>query len=258
MAPFVLLHGVAATARSWDEVARRLAAAGHPVYALDFRGHGRSDGPDRGYDLATFAADLVVAVQRLGIHGPILAGHSLGAMVILEAQKLVPGLARGAALIEGGLVDASVQFASLDECLARLALPPVGGMPRARVEGYLRATNPDWSEERLAGAMAAFEVHPDGSVDWRLTAPRFESLIRSMWGQHVPELWPAVSVPTLILAADTGAPTWTAQKRDAATAAKEAMPQARVAWLTADHDVHAARPEEVADLLRQLAADPGV
>jgi pimeloyl-ACP methyl ester carboxylesterase len=224
------------------------------VVALDFRGHGKSDGPERGYDLATYTADLVVTVGRLGLGRPILVGHSLGAMVILEASKLVSGLGRGAVLVEGGLVDASVQFATLDECLAAMALPPVAGMPRARVEGFLRATNPGWSAERLAGAMACFETLPDGTVRWRLTPPRMKSLIRSMWGQHVPELWPSVAVPTLIVAADTGDERWTQQKREAAAAAERALPQARVAWLAADHDVHADRPEEVAALILEAAA----
>ena len=52
-APILLLHGLASSARSWEPVAKRLAAAGHHVVAADFRGHGLSDKPDDGYDLAT-------------------------------------------------------------------------------------------------------------------------------------------------------------------------------------------------------------
>ena len=217
------------------------------------------DAPDFGYDLATFASDLVAAVEglhlRRGSGRPILAGHSLGAMVILEALEKAPGLAGGAVLVEGGLVDASVQFASLDECLARLKLTPVGGMLRARVEGYLRATYPGWSDERLVGTMAAFEVQPDGTVRWRLTAPRFESLIRSMWAQHASEAWPLVTVAMLVVAADTGDEAWTEQKRSAAAAAERTLPRARVRWLTGDHDIHASRPAEVAELMLQGVAD---
>lgn len=246
--PFVLLHGVASSARTWDGVARHLAAAGHPVYAVDFRGHGRSDGPEAGYDLATCAADLAAAVERLGLSRPILVGHSLGAMVILEAVTRRPELGQGVALVEGGLVDASVQFATLEECLAKLKLPPVGGMPAARVETYLRGANPGWSEERLAGAMAGFEAQADGTVQWRLTPPRLESLVRSMWAQHVSELWPSVPVPALVVAADTGDATWTGQKRGSAAAAERAIPTARVEWFTADHAIHADRPTEVTAL----------
>jgi pimeloyl-ACP methyl ester carboxylesterase len=267
-APIVLSHGIASTARTWDPVARILAGAGHDVFAVDFRGHGESDAPDGGYDLATFASDLTAVTERLaGGRGdgagydrgdgsgdgrsarPVLIGHSLGAMTILEALKRAPDLAGGAGLVEGGLVDASVQFGSLDECLSRSQLPPVGGMPRARVEGYLRATNPGWTEERLAGTMAAFRTEPDGTVQWRLTAPRFESLIRSMWEQRAPELWPFIAAPTLIVTADTGDGIWTEQKRAASEVAEQVLPRVRVRRLKGDHDIQADRPAEVVDAI---------
>jgi pimeloyl-ACP methyl ester carboxylesterase len=252
-APFVLLHGIAASARNWGPVAERLAAAGHSVVALDFRGHGLSDRPETGYDLATYASDLTAAVAELGLARPFLAGHSLGAMVILETAARRPNLARGVALVEGGLVDASLQFATLEECLARMTLPPVGGMPAPRVEGFLRATNPGWSAERLAAAMAAFDVQADGTVQWRLTPPRVKSLTESMWRQHAPELWPAVQVPTLIIAADTGDAPWTAQKREAAAAAKQVIAHVRVEWLSGDHAIHEAQPDAIAALLLAAA-----
>src|SRR6266540_576228 len=56
--PFVLVHGLSSNARLWDGVAGRLAAHGHPVYAVDLRSHGESDRPAEGYDTATAAADL--------------------------------------------------------------------------------------------------------------------------------------------------------------------------------------------------------
>src|SRR2546429_435400 len=52
---FVLVHGLASNLRLWDGVAEDLHARGHTVVALDQRGHGRSDAPEGGYDLATAA-----------------------------------------------------------------------------------------------------------------------------------------------------------------------------------------------------------
>ncbi|HZZ48199.1 MAG TPA: alpha/beta fold hydrolase, partial [Pseudonocardia sp.] len=40
--PVLLVHGMSSNARLWDGVAERLAAAGHPVVAVDLRGHGTS------------------------------------------------------------------------------------------------------------------------------------------------------------------------------------------------------------------------
>jgi acylglycerol lipase len=85
----VLAHGGLEHSGRYDHVGRRLAAAGCAVYALDFRGHGRSSGR-RGQigRMSKLVDDLErlrskVALERPGV--PLfLVGHSLGAMVVLE------------------------------------------------------------------------------------------------------------------------------------------------------------------------------
>ncbi len=252
-APMVLLHGLASNALIWEPVASRLAAAGHTVFAADFRGHGLSDKPDDGYDMATFAADLAGLVEALELDRPVVVGHSLGAFAIVEALARRPDFARrvrGVVLVEGALVDASVQFASLEACLAAVALPPVTGVPAPRLEGYFRHTYPDWSEARIAATMANLEVRADGIVaGWRLGPARVEMLARSMWEWHVVPLLPVVAAPALWIVADTGDAAWTAAKRGAAGDVAAAVPQAQIRWLGAEHDVHAHRPEEVAALI---------
>src|SRR5690606_27415799 len=80
--PFILVHGLASNRRIWDLVAPRLATR-HRVIALDQRGHGESDKPERGYDYATVTADLEAFLDALGVARPILVGHSWGAGVVL-------------------------------------------------------------------------------------------------------------------------------------------------------------------------------
>jgi pimeloyl-ACP methyl ester carboxylesterase len=253
----LLLHGLASTAETWEPVAQRLAEAGHNVYAPDFRGHGLSDKPDDGYDLATYVVDTLKLVERLGLERPVLVGHSLGAFVILEAFARNPALhrlVRGVVMVEGALVGASVQFASRDECLARTALPPVTGTPGPRLEAYLRHSHPDWSEQRIRGTMAGLDVLQDGTVEWRLTPTRREALALSMWEQHAAALQPLVDVPALWVVADTGEADWTEAKRAALTTIA-GMPSARVIWLAADHDVHAHRPDELAAAIDEWLGD---
>jgi pimeloyl-ACP methyl ester carboxylesterase len=179
----------------------------------------------------------------------VLVGHSLGANVILKALSERPDMACGVVLVEGGLVDARDQFATLEECLTGVALAPVAGMPLPRLQGYLRATHPDWSEARLAATISAFDTHADGTVSWRLTAPRFDALLRALWADRAADKWPAVHVPAVVVAADTGDAPWTAAKRAAETEIRKVIPAVRVEWFTSDHDVHSARPAEVASLL---------
>ena len=256
-ASILLLHGLASTAATWEPVAQGLADAGHDVYAPDFRGHGLSDKPDDGYDLATYVTDTLKLVERLGLERPVLVGHSLGAFVILEAFARNPALGRlvrGVVLVEGALVGASIQFASRDECLARTALPPVTGTPGPRLEAYLRHGHPDWSEQRIRGTMAGLEVLPDGTVEWWLTPTRREALAVSMWEQDSAALQPAIDVPALWVVADTGEADWTEAKRAALTTIA-GMPSARVTWLVADHDVQAQRPDELAAAINEWLGD---
>ena len=61
----VLVPGLLQAAWSWAPVARRLAGE-RRVVVVDLRGHGLSDAPAAGYDLASLAADVVLAAEGSG------------------------------------------------------------------------------------------------------------------------------------------------------------------------------------------------
>ena len=64
---FLLVHGLASNARTWDGVARHLNDAGHRVVAVDQRGHGQSDKPDDGFSFEALTADLCALSDALGL-----------------------------------------------------------------------------------------------------------------------------------------------------------------------------------------------
>ncbi|MEU6010960.1 alpha/beta hydrolase [Streptomyces sp. NPDC047453] len=77
--PLVLLHALGENVTTWDSVARVFARS-RRVYALDLRGHGRSDWPGD-YSLELMKADVVRFLDVLGL-GPVdLIGHSMGGVV---------------------------------------------------------------------------------------------------------------------------------------------------------------------------------
>src|SRR6476469_5748690 len=101
--PVLLVHGLASNARLWDGVAARLGDAGHPVVAVDQRGHRRSGVHADGYDTDTCADDLAALISALGWVGelaPVVAGQSWGGNVVrsLAARHHV---AAGSALVDG-------------------------------------------------------------------------------------------------------------------------------------------------------------
>lgn len=94
-APLILLHGFAQSSASWDAVARKLAATGRPIYALDLVGHGESERPA---DACAYALDAqgeaLLAFARViadaeGVR-PAVLGYSMGGRVTLAALHSDP------------------------------------------------------------------------------------------------------------------------------------------------------------------------
>jgi alpha-beta hydrolase superfamily lysophospholipase len=85
----VLAHGAGEHSGRYEHVAARLVQSGYAVYALDHRGHGRSEGPRallERVDLAVADLDQLVVLAGTAYPGaPVfLLGHSMGAMIALR------------------------------------------------------------------------------------------------------------------------------------------------------------------------------
>lgn len=55
------------------------ALADFDVILPDARGHGWSSSPKNGYLYRDLAEDVVGLIEALGLNGPMLVGHSMGA-----------------------------------------------------------------------------------------------------------------------------------------------------------------------------------
>lgn len=254
--PFLLVHGLASNARMWTGVGRRLAAAGHPAAAVDQRGHGRSDAPDHGYDLATAVGDLRQVMHRLGGEHPgfgsppVVAGQSWGATVVLELARRHGDEVAGVVLVDGGTMELQHRFPQWEQCLAALTPPPTAGTRRSDLEAMMRRMHPDWPEEGIEGALANFDVRPDGTVAPHLSLDHHLSLLRALWEFSPTAAYPEVEVPVLIVPAAGGRGPFSNEKAESVRAALEALPRARAEWFDpADHDLHAQHPQRLADLL---------
>jgi len=77
--PLVVLPGITSPAITMDFVARELTSLVRPL-VVDVRGRGLSDGGGS-YGLEEYAEDTEAVVVGLGLHRPILFGHSMGARI---------------------------------------------------------------------------------------------------------------------------------------------------------------------------------
>jgi pimeloyl-ACP methyl ester carboxylesterase len=91
-APVVLLHALGETAEDWDQVAAALSRSWH-VYAVDLRGHGRSDWPGQ-YTLPLLRDDVTGFLDALGLGQVTLIGHSMGGAVAYLLAMRHPGRVR--------------------------------------------------------------------------------------------------------------------------------------------------------------------
>lgn len=76
----IFLHGYTDSWYSFSRVLELLPPRYHG-YALTQRGHGDSDKPLTGYEMSTFAADVVAFMDRFGIREAAIVGHSMGSVV---------------------------------------------------------------------------------------------------------------------------------------------------------------------------------
>lgn len=254
-APFVLVHGLASNARLWDGVGAALAAAGHRAVAVDLRGHGRSDKPDDGYDMATVADDVAALIAALDLRRPVIVGQSWGANVVVEVAARHPDVAAAVVCVDGGTISLAERFGDFEDCwkvLAPPTFPP--DLTRSTLEGRMRSGKPQWPDSGIEGALACFEVLNDGTVRPWLSRERHRLVLAGLY-EHTPaERFARIRVPVLFIPADSGEVAWTADKAAAIDAAVELLPDGRVRWFApADHDVHAQYPQEVAELLMELA-----
>ncbi len=102
-AAFLVLHGITAYSGPYGPLlANEVAAAGFPVYGLDLRGHGLSEGrrgdiPSRERLVADLGEALAFVKSR--VQRVVLLGHSLGVLNAIAATNAFPDRVDGLVLV---------------------------------------------------------------------------------------------------------------------------------------------------------------
>jgi pimeloyl-ACP methyl ester carboxylesterase len=87
----VLVHGGGHGGWCWVRVARRLQAAGYPVYTPTLTGFGeRSHLGDAVVGFETFVTDVVQVITFEGLGDVVLVGHSMGGVVVPRVAEVLP------------------------------------------------------------------------------------------------------------------------------------------------------------------------
>lgn len=96
--PVLAVHGAGGDGRVWNELTDALLPGGHQLRALDLPAHGGSGGAV--LETIEEMADWVLAsAEEAGLERFVLAGHSMGSLVALEAAARAPDRVSGLMLL---------------------------------------------------------------------------------------------------------------------------------------------------------------
>lgn len=95
----LLLHGWPQSWLAWRRVIPHLAGR-YRIVAPDLRGFGDTDKPATGYEMASFAGDIVALLDYLDVAGAHLVGHDYGAAAAYALAAKWPERARSLTVVE--------------------------------------------------------------------------------------------------------------------------------------------------------------
>jgi pimeloyl-ACP methyl ester carboxylesterase len=210
--PMVLLHGGSARWQGWEPLLASLTTRWH-VYAVDFRGHGRSDRATGSYRLADYAADTIALLEGEIGAPTLLFGHSLGAQVALVVAAERPDLVRAVIVgdspltLDGLRAHVESQRPMTEAWRALI----VAGLDRAEMTRALRdvpVPTPDGSLTPMSSFIAEesgwYESMAENllALDPDQLSAVLDRFDDSHAGFDVEALFPRISCPVLLLQAD--------------------------------------------------------
>lgn len=233
----VFIHGAGMDHTVWALQSRYFAHHGRSVLAVDLPGHGRAAGPPL-RSIAEMSAWTLRALDAAGVAGAALVGHSMGALVALEAAAQAPARVRGLALVgvaERMPVHPELQAAA--DGNERLAPDLVAAWGHGR-SGHFGG-NPAPGLWMMGGAISLLERAPAGTLAADLAACDAYDGASAAAAR--------VSCPTLLLLGAADRMTPPAKAKPLADAIKLAR---TVVLPAAGHMLMSERPDAVIDALR--------
>lgn len=248
--PLLFLHGVTQRWQEFIQIIPALTETFH-VYAVDFRGHGKSSRVEHGYRGEGFSQDILAFLDQIIGKPAIVFGHSLGGMVSLYLSAYYPD--RFIAQILGDSIIFGAEFAGT-------VLPSMFGQVYGLIssdQSYerLRVALPEMCLESPIFGKAPFKAFPGCDETytsaWARSLSQMDPEVLGMMlngsgleGWEPEDLISRIQCPTLLIQAD---PKMGGLMTDLDVARiKEAQPQVQVVRMTGiGHSLHMYDPAPV-------------
>jgi pimeloyl-ACP methyl ester carboxylesterase len=196
----VLLHGLSANAHFFDGLAASGLASSLRVLSFDLRGRGLSDAPDSGYTMDDHAADLLGALDALGLDRVVLGGHSFGGLLTLFVAATAPERVERALVLD---VPADADPAVLEQIGPSLSRLEQVYPSREAYLDFVRALpyfdGDGWDDDIAAFYEAEIEELPDGTVRPRCRPAHIRLAVEGTFTPDWEAVGTSVECPTLLL-----------------------------------------------------------
>ena len=261
--PLILLHGITLRADVWHRQWELVDEA--RVIAVDLRGHGLSEAGREGASIEANADDLALLLETLDLEGAVIAGHSMGGMVLgrfiadhwllndeVQARVAGIGFISTAGRSPVGLANGLLQNASVPAKSLAARFPALAN----------RLTSIPDNDLGQILVRSTFGKRPDVR-DVRETADAFESIeidqfldaAPSILDHDVLDALGRCDLPASIIVGSRDPLTPVRESRRLA----KALPDAAMTVVAdAGHQLMLERPDEVNEMLRALLARAAV
>jgi pimeloyl-ACP methyl ester carboxylesterase len=193
----VLTHGLTANAFFFGRLAEELAPL--RVLALDLRGRGLSDKPISGYSMADHAADILGAMDALGLDAVIKGGHSFGGLLTYYMAAEFPERVNKAVVIDAPAeVDTGIleQIKPSLERLETVLESRDAYVAMAQAMPYYEGW--DWDPDLEHFYRSDVEDLPDGSVRSRCRPDNIMEAVQGTLDIDLPEIVSRIQQPLLL------------------------------------------------------------
>ena len=241
--PLLLLHQSATSSIVYEPIIQHLASS-YSTVAMDTPGFGMSDYPEEKFTVPQYAEIVVEFMDALSITSADFFGHHTGASIACEVAAIAPARVNKLILNGPPLVEPDEGQRRLAN-VTPLVLTKDGSYVQRLWEYLIRETPPDKK-------LDVKNMHNE--LVWRLKAgPRFIETYEAVFTYNMASRLPLIEAPTLVMAGETD------------TLVEYVGRTARLVKRSRQHIVPGAtnfmmlqEPEELAEIIRDFLANPGV
>lgn len=244
--PILILHGLFGFSDNWQTIAKGLSEH-HLVVTPDLRNHGQSPHlPTHSY--GEMAEDLRMFMEEKWMFSAVVVGHSMGGKVAMQFALDHPDMVEKLVVVDIAPGQAEDKHSGIFEALLELDLSKM--KDRKEIEAQLTARVEEVGTRQFL--LKNITREENGSFTWKMNLP-------VLW-KHFPDILAAVhsnhpfEKPALFIRGSRS----TYVKDSDWEATKKLFPNAELVTIEgAGHWVHADKPNELLDILKDFLGEGG-